>query len=304
MQDLGPVRDIDGRVVRGSDPEFKRESDRFILHHTWGPTDPSRPGGSSPGIYRRISEKGPLEGLSRPELILAPDHDEGEAGVETFTCEYHPRGVWIACAGLYTPNKTRRWFRFYWSKDLLGKWEPYLDLHPELGWEQHHVAECALTYSEHYRCMVMTYSAKSDPPNVRWSTGWMFSVDLLHWSRALHPFAVPPGVFGEPGKINSYSHSESYDDEEQPEVICCITTESGDVNTERKGLTGWVFENGIWKKDAELFVTAKQVDNMTHIGGPSVFQGHGDQLLGIHAERDRRENTVKRHIRVLATDDA
>lgn len=303
MQSIAAL-DIDGRLVRGSDPEWKRLGDRYVGHHTWGPTDPTRPGGSSPGIYQRESESGPVRPFSRAELVIAPDHDAGEAGVETFTCEWHPRGYWIGCAHVYGPGprgvrNTDR-LRFYFARDLLGSWAPIevhgkpLELWPEFPWENM-VSEPALAWFDAFGVMVLTYSNRTAAPRTQWQTSYAVSADLIHWHRAPFPFAVPPQVFEDRQGINAYSHSEVTDIGDE---LLCITTESGSVSPDKKGLSRWRWDRGFWALEESLFLTAAD-EEMTHVGGPSVFYAHDGMLLAIHADRDRGPDPIRRHVRIL-----
>lgn len=298
-----PALDVDGRLVRGSDPEWRPLGDRIVGHHTWGPTDPRRPGGSSPGIYRRVSEEGPTGRFSRPELVIAPDHDAGEAGIETFTCEWHPRGFWIGCAHVYGPGprgvRDSDRLRLYWSRDLLGKWRSLgVELWPQLPWE-HMLSEPALCWFDALGLMVLGYSNRSAAPKTQWTTSYAVSSDLVHWHRAVLPFAVPPETFESGRGINAYSHCEMTDVGDE---LLCITTESGNTGPDKKGLSRWRWRDGQWELEQSLFATAA-VEDMTHIGGPSLFWTPRAPLeIAFHADRDRVTEPVRRHVRVMPFD--
>lgn len=304
FEDQGPLLDVRGNQIRGSDPELLQgDNGRYYRFGTFGPTHPAAPGGSSPGIYVNVSDD-LRTGYTRSERTnLVPDRSRGERGIETFCA------TWLDSAGLYyglitvyeergrndriVPVVSRpSQFPGVWSRlDEDAVW-------PRYEWEQGRFGENGIVALRR-QLLVSSYSGKSAEPRTQWSTGWMASLDGRRWDRQPWPFARPPHYFEDGKGINSHSHSTIAEDPEHDDYIHVITTESGNVGPDKKGLVQWLFDptDLRWHKREGFLVQPSDVAQMSHIGGPSLFRHDGRWAMVIHA--DARDRGIKRHSRLL-----
>lgn len=313
FEDLGPCRDEDGHLVRGSDPELLREDGQWYLFHTFGPAVPGAPGGTYPGIYCNRG-KDLQSGYSRPRLIFRPTGGHASAGVETFSADYVPAmSGWIGMCHVYAAGKTDSRLRAIYTRTLAELFEAHdpIDLEPDhhglpaqYDWEAQRVSEAGVCWSRSFNALAVTYSGMSEPPAQRWSTAMMASPDGgLHWHKPMTPFAVPPRTFEEGQGINAYSHSTLAEDPRHPRVLHCITTASGNVSADQKGLVQWVFHEGLWHRAPHLLVNSADL-GVNHVGGPSLrWDVEGERwMMAAHA--DGGPQGLPRHSRILVENDS
>lgn len=305
FEDQGPILTEGGTLVRGSDPEIQYENGRWVHFNTFGPTDPAL--SYSPGIYVTTSPD-LLTGWKRPRVIHNPVAHRSELtgrdlhAFETFSTAFVPAaGRWVAMMTAMGPGHQNPVIVPAVASELTGDWKLAWDytIEPEHNWERKRFGESGICWSDSFGVLCMTYGGRSYPPLEQWATGFMASPDAgQSWIRQPEPFAKPDGYFHETGVINAMSHSTCAEDPRHSYVLHCITTHSGSVGLDQKGLIQWVFFEGAWHRRPGFLAQPALMD-MTHIGGPSLLWDGTERrwVLAIHA--DARERGIRRHTRVL-----
>ena len=287
FEDLGPLRDERGQIIYGSDPEIEFADGRVHLFHTFGPV-PGRPRGPATFYRTRLWDGGELvepksllRDWSDAEIVIEPRWEHEERGVETISIDWWPQAArWFGHVTAYKARKRESRLVPISAKKLSGPWTRH-DEHsiwPQMEWEQGQFADQGICYSHAYAALIVAYAAKSEPPDTRWRVGMMASVDGVHWNRPLEPFAVPPKSFEDERGINAHSQVAIVEDPRYPGILRCVTTESGRVSVEHKGLIEWIWMEGRWHKGPRFLIRPvdmkEPLDGRGHVGAPSLWYDH------------------------------
>lgn len=324
LVDKGVMRNEVGHVIRGADPEIKFEDGEWHLFHTWGPTNPLLPGGRSPGIYLATSSDR-QRGFTRSVKIMEPDHEIGEEGYETFSCDWiSPASHWYGLIMKYALHREDTRLVPVIAESLKGPWT-ILDEHairPQFDFEMKQISEPGIIWSEafdDFGMLISVWAGESPVPATRWSTSWMTSVDFgQNWYRTAVPFARPPNTNQDGSGINAYSQSALIEDPRYPGVLHCLTSESGKVGLDRKGITQWVCRPHIdgltWHKNPNLLIKPLDIsdfedDGWGHIGAPSLqFDYDTGKFWMAATAHDNKKGAdgrprVRSHLRILEESD-
>ena len=314
FEDLGPLTTADGQPLQLSDPWIGKEDGAYWLFYTWGPTDPTKPGGSSPGIYRRraASIRGPY---GPPTIVLKPTDTPAfpldRGGNETFTACRSPRGGWVGLIHVYpwlgTSGKGVPAF-FRGQADKLGgtwtksgpvtsgqyAWElPWLGLaeggtgEPKLVHRGTGMSEPSIQPLGSLLVALFSAEAKLTGDGTAWRTGLMVSWDDGYsWLHHPVPLFVPPAVYEDASGINSISHVALLADPRGG--WHAFTTWEGRMSGDQKGIAHWFsLDMATWERTPTLAITAGQrVGSVGHVGGPAPIWEDGELLLVYHSDGD------------------